>query len=150
MNMNNIVGQDNLLFLTLDTLRYDVAQTAWREGSTPNLAERLPVAERSSRRETLLFGTPSAEPHQAEASRIVVGQLQTGIEAHADVIVQLGRRIDRLQEQGATHPEVRQQRVAAREPKDRLVFRRGRLHEIRRVCGKPPIVARDDEAHRDV
>src|SRR5207245_10155587 len=31
-----------------------------------DLAERLPVAERSSRRETLLFGTPSAEPHQAE------------------------------------------------------------------------------------
>jgi arylsulfatase A-like enzyme len=31
-----------------------------------DLAERLPVAERWSRREVLLFGTPSAEPHQAE------------------------------------------------------------------------------------
>jgi arylsulfatase len=31
-----------------------------------DLVERLPVAERWSRREVLLFGTPSAEPHQAE------------------------------------------------------------------------------------
>jgi hypothetical protein len=43
MNMNDIISQGDLLFLTLDTLRYDVAQSAWLEGETPNLAKRLPV-----------------------------------------------------------------------------------------------------------
>jgi hypothetical protein len=40
--MNDVVGRDDLLFITLDTLRYDVAQEAWRDGDTPNLAGRLP------------------------------------------------------------------------------------------------------------
>jgi hypothetical protein len=40
--MNTVVGRDDLLFITLDTLRYDVAQDAWRGGETPNLARRLP------------------------------------------------------------------------------------------------------------
>jgi hypothetical protein len=43
MNMNDVVGRDDLLLLTLDTLRYDVAQEAWRTGRTPNLAARLPA-----------------------------------------------------------------------------------------------------------
>jgi len=42
MNMNEVVGRDDLLLLTLDTLRYDVAQEAWRQGCTPNLARRMP------------------------------------------------------------------------------------------------------------
>ncbi|MFO0810613.1 MAG: STM4013/SEN3800 family hydrolase [Gemmataceae bacterium] len=41
--MNEIVGRDDLLFVTLDTLRFDVAQAAWREGATPTLAGRLPA-----------------------------------------------------------------------------------------------------------
>jgi len=37
-----------------------------RKEVTYDLAARLPVAERWSEREVLLFGTPAAEPHQAE------------------------------------------------------------------------------------
>jgi hypothetical protein len=42
MNMNEVVGRDDLLLITFDTLRYDVAQDAWRKGETPHLAQRLP------------------------------------------------------------------------------------------------------------
>lgn len=42
MNMNEVVGRDDLLMITFDTLRYDVAQSAWKEGSLPNLAQLLP------------------------------------------------------------------------------------------------------------
>lgn len=41
MNVRRHVGRD-ILLITLDTLRYDVAQTAWREGRTPSLAAVLP------------------------------------------------------------------------------------------------------------
>jgi hypothetical protein len=43
MNMNEVVGRDDLLLITLDTLRYDIAQQSWKNGGTPNLARRLPV-----------------------------------------------------------------------------------------------------------
>lgn len=43
MNMNEVVGRDDLLLMTFDTLRYDVAQDAWRKRETPNLAQRLPA-----------------------------------------------------------------------------------------------------------
>ena len=42
MNMNDIVGRDDLIFITFDTLRFDVAQQAWQDGSLPNLAKLLP------------------------------------------------------------------------------------------------------------
>jgi len=42
MNMNKVVGRDDIVMITLDTLRYDVAQEAWSQGRTPNLAARLP------------------------------------------------------------------------------------------------------------
>lgn len=37
-----ILHTHDLLFITLDTLRYDVAQAAWRAGQTPTLAAHLP------------------------------------------------------------------------------------------------------------
>ena len=40
--MNNIVGSHDILFIVLDTLRYDVAQTALQEGLIPNIAKYLP------------------------------------------------------------------------------------------------------------
>jgi hypothetical protein len=43
MNMNHVVGRDDLLLMTFDTLRYDVAQDAWRKRETVHLAERLPA-----------------------------------------------------------------------------------------------------------
>jgi Type I phosphodiesterase / nucleotide pyrophosphatase len=43
MNMNDIVGRDDLLMMTFDTLPYDVAQDAFRKQETPNLAQRLPA-----------------------------------------------------------------------------------------------------------
>lgn len=40
-DMNDIVGTHDLVFITLDTLRYDVARALWRQGRTPNFAELL-------------------------------------------------------------------------------------------------------------
>lgn len=37
------LGVDHFLFITLDTLRYDVAMTAWTQGQTPNLGAYLPA-----------------------------------------------------------------------------------------------------------
>jgi hypothetical protein len=42
MNMNKVVGQRDLVFLTFDTLRFDVADAAMNAGETPNLASVLP------------------------------------------------------------------------------------------------------------
>ena len=40
VDMNTVVGEADIVFITLDTLRYDVAQTCMERGETPNL-ERL-------------------------------------------------------------------------------------------------------------
>lgn len=37
INMNEVVGKDDILFITLDTLRYDVAEKEYLEGNLPNL-----------------------------------------------------------------------------------------------------------------
>jgi hypothetical protein len=42
LNANELIGTHDVLFVTLDTLRYDVAQEALRRGRTPNLAAVLP------------------------------------------------------------------------------------------------------------
>lgn len=39
--MNNIVGNSDIIFLTLDTLRYDVAQQLWAAGRLPNFSKWL-------------------------------------------------------------------------------------------------------------
>lgn len=39
-----LIGTHDLLFITLDTLRFDVAQAEWQAGRTPNLARWLPAA----------------------------------------------------------------------------------------------------------
>jgi hypothetical protein len=44
LNLNHIVGTHDILLMTLDTLRYDVAERCWREGRTPNLAALLPAS----------------------------------------------------------------------------------------------------------
>lgn len=41
-NMNEIVGTHSILFVTFDTLRYDVAVDAYGHGTTPNLAKLIP------------------------------------------------------------------------------------------------------------
>ena len=41
-NTNALIGTHDVLFVTLDTLRYDVARDALRQGRTPNLAAVLP------------------------------------------------------------------------------------------------------------
>ncbi len=41
MNIKNIVGSHNIVMITLDTLRYDVAQTLWKEGKLPNFQKYL-------------------------------------------------------------------------------------------------------------
>jgi hypothetical protein len=42
MNTNDFVGTHDILLLTLDALRYDVAQDCWARGRTPCLASLLP------------------------------------------------------------------------------------------------------------
>lgn len=42
INARELVGSHNLLFITLDTLRYDVARDMLAAGRTPNLAAMLP------------------------------------------------------------------------------------------------------------
>lgn len=41
-DMRRIVGTHDVVLVTLDTLRYDVAQAQWRTGSLPSLARFLP------------------------------------------------------------------------------------------------------------
>lgn len=43
IDMSQIVGTHNILFMTLDTLRYDVASKLLACGQTPNLAAVLPA-----------------------------------------------------------------------------------------------------------
>ncbi|MCA9064442.1 MAG: STM4013/SEN3800 family hydrolase [Planctomycetaceae bacterium] len=40
--MQNIIGKADILFITLDTLRFDVATSAMAQGLTPNLQRMLP------------------------------------------------------------------------------------------------------------
>lgn len=40
-NMNEIVAESDLVLITLDTLRYDVAQTLWIKGKLPNFSKWL-------------------------------------------------------------------------------------------------------------
>lgn len=42
MELSRRIGRDDLLFVTLDTLRYDVATTLAEQGRTPNLVRALP------------------------------------------------------------------------------------------------------------
>ena len=42
INAPSLIGTHDILFITLDSLRYDVAQEAFHEGLTPNLAKLLP------------------------------------------------------------------------------------------------------------
>ncbi|HET8843285.1 MAG TPA: STM4013/SEN3800 family hydrolase [Ktedonobacteraceae bacterium] len=42
LNVQEVVGTHDVLLVTLDTLRYDVAQDMWREGHIPYLASLLP------------------------------------------------------------------------------------------------------------
>lgn len=43
IDMHAIVGTHDILFITLDTLRYDAAQTCLRQGRLPTLAAHLPA-----------------------------------------------------------------------------------------------------------
>ncbi len=42
IDAKSLIPTHDVLLMTLDTLRYDVAQQAWREGGIPNLASWLP------------------------------------------------------------------------------------------------------------
>ena len=61
-DMNEVVGSHDLLLMTLDTLRYDVAQRLHREGRTPCLSARLPPGGWERRHTT---GSFTYSAHQA-------------------------------------------------------------------------------------
>lgn len=62
INMNALIGQANILFITLDSLRFDVAQEAFNEGITPNFARVLPATGWQQRHTPASFTYPA---HQA-------------------------------------------------------------------------------------
>src|SRR5687767_14449144 len=43
IDMNAVVGRSDLVFLVLDTLRFDVADAEFRQGGTPNFAHCFPA-----------------------------------------------------------------------------------------------------------
>lgn len=43
ISARDLIGTHDVLLITLDTLRFDVAQASWAQGKTPNLARILPV-----------------------------------------------------------------------------------------------------------
>lgn len=49
LNANLVVGSHDIAFIVLDTLRYDVARDALRQGRTPNLASMLPGGQWEAR-----------------------------------------------------------------------------------------------------
>src|SRR5260370_12200721 len=57
--MQEIVGTYDILLITLDTLRYDVAQDMWREGRTPFLASLLPPGGWEARHTPASFTYPA-------------------------------------------------------------------------------------------
>jgi Sulfatase len=59
---NAIVGTHNVLFITLDSLRYDVARDALHRGTTPHVATVLPRGEWEERNSHAIFTFPA---HQA-------------------------------------------------------------------------------------
>jgi arylsulfatase A-like enzyme len=54
-----VLGGTNILFITLDSLRYDVARTAMRDGLTPNLARHLPGGVWEHRQTPATFTLPA-------------------------------------------------------------------------------------------
>lgn len=55
VDMHHIVGTHDLLFMTLDTLRYDAACDALARGMTPNFAARLPGGQWEERHSPASF-----------------------------------------------------------------------------------------------
>lgn len=62
VDMNRVVGRCDLLLMTLDTLRYDVAMDALAAGQTPHLAAHLPGGTWELRHAPASFTLPA---HQA-------------------------------------------------------------------------------------
>lgn len=62
LNARALIGSHDLLFMTLDTLRFDVADRECREGRTPNLAALLPGGRWQKRHTPASFTLPA---HQA-------------------------------------------------------------------------------------
>jgi hypothetical protein len=62
LDMHQVVGRANVLFVTLDCLRHDVAAAALAAGQTPHLAAQLPPAGWEARETPGTFTLPA---HQA-------------------------------------------------------------------------------------
>ncbi|WP_346011936.1 STM4013/SEN3800 family hydrolase [Streptomyces sp. SID3343] len=62
IDAHDVVGHRNILLVTLDSLRYDSARTAWEQGRTPNLAALLPTTGWEERHAAGTFTWPA---HQA-------------------------------------------------------------------------------------
>lgn len=76
LNAHQIVGTHNILFITLDTLRYDVAQRELETGGTPNLAHVIP-AQRWEARHTP--GSFTYAAHQAFFAGFLPTPVEPGI-----------------------------------------------------------------------
>jgi predicted AlkP superfamily pyrophosphatase or phosphodiesterase len=59
INANDVIGTHHILFITFDSLRYDVARAALHAGHTPHLASLLPGGKREERRTQGSFTLPA-------------------------------------------------------------------------------------------
>ena len=59
IDMNEVVGQSNILFVVLDALRYDVAQEEFQKGNLPNFQKYLPKEGWEKRYAPASFTYPS-------------------------------------------------------------------------------------------
>jgi Sulfatase len=75
MNVNSLIGTHDFLFITLDTLRYDVAKECLNIGQTPNLAKLLPGGQWESRHSP---GSFTYAAHQAFFAGFLPTPIQPG------------------------------------------------------------------------
>lgn len=59
IDVASLIGQRDIVLLTFDALRYDVAQSAWQRGDTPNLAGLLPKTGWQERHTPATFTLPA-------------------------------------------------------------------------------------------
>ena len=96
LDASSFIGTHDLLLVTLDTLRYDVARDALARGQTPNLARVLPGGQWEERHSPGTF-TYAAHEHTSPAFS------------------------PRLRHQGSTRGYLRLSFLAARRPRTKPV-----------------------------
>ncbi|WP_425310448.1 STM4013/SEN3800 family hydrolase [Ammonicoccus fulvus] len=93
----DLIGTHDIVWITLDSLRYDVAQEAWAAGRTPHLARFLPTTGWEERHSPASFTYPAhlaflggflpAPPGQDRPARMFAGSFDHSIGARPGTLV---------------------------------------------------------------